>query len=102
MRDSIVTAYLVHFSRPLRHARHYIGVTTRVDDIEARLAEHRAGRGARICAVAVAEGIDLVLARTWPNVPWRYEVRLKAQGGASRLCPLCKSLATSGTEAASG
>ena len=36
--------YLVHFTEPYRHARHYTGWTA---DLESRLAEHQAGRGAR-------------------------------------------------------
>ena len=39
------TIYLLHFSTPYRHAKYYIGWTK---DLEARLQEHRAGRGARL------------------------------------------------------
>ena len=41
--------YLVHFTQPYRHARHYTGWTA---DLESRLAEHQAGRGARVAAQA--------------------------------------------------
>ena len=34
--------YLLHFERSYHHARHYLGYT---DDLEARVAAHRAGRG---------------------------------------------------------
>ena len=34
--------YLLHFERSYHHARHYLGYT---DDLEGRLAAHRAGRG---------------------------------------------------------
>ena len=37
--------HLVHFTQPYRHARHYTGWTA---DLESRLAEHQAGRGARL------------------------------------------------------
>lgn len=84
-----VNVYLLHFSRPFGHASHYIGVTTR-DDIETRVAEHQAGRGARLCAEAARAGILLVLARTWLNVPRLTETRLKNRGGARRLCPICR------------
>jgi len=89
--------YLLHFSRPLRHARHYIGQTTRADVME-RIAEHRAGRGARITREAVAAGIELIVARVWADAPRRYERFLKKQGGARRICPVCKAEA----EAAKG
>jgi predicted GIY-YIG superfamily endonuclease len=79
--------YLVHFSEPYRHARHYTGWTT---DLEARLAEHRAGRGARLLAVITQAGIDWTLARTWQGTRQR-ERQLKRQGGASRRCPICRA-----------
>jgi hypothetical protein len=58
--------YLVHFSEPYRHARHYTGWTV---DLEARLAEHRAGRGARLLQVVAQAGIGWTLARTWEGNP---------------------------------
>ena len=39
--------YLLHFERSYRHARHYIGFT---QNLEQRLAEHRAGRGSPLVA----------------------------------------------------
>lgn len=83
------TVYLLHFSQPLGHAQHYIGMTKR-DDVEQRLDEHRTGRGARICRKAVEAGAELLLARVWPNRPRYYEVRLKNRGGARKLCPICR------------
>lgn len=79
------TIYLLHFDRPYKHARHYTGWTV---DLDARLAEHSAGRGARLLAVVAAEGIGWQLARTWIGSRSR-ERRLKNWGGASRRCPLC-------------
>jgi predicted GIY-YIG superfamily endonuclease len=80
------TVYLLHFDRPYRHARHYTGWAT---DLDTRLAEHAAGRGARLLAVAHAAGIGWTLARTWPDTTRHTERALKHQGGASRRCPLC-------------
>ena len=37
-------------------------------DVELRIAEHRAGRGARILAVCVARGIGFEVVRTWAGV----------------------------------
>jgi hypothetical protein len=59
-----------------------------VSDLGARLAEHQAGRGARLLQVAKAAGISWTLARTWPGGRPR-ERQLKTQGGASRRCPEC-------------
>jgi predicted GIY-YIG superfamily endonuclease len=80
------TVYLLHLDRPYGHARHYCGWTT---DLDARLAAHTAGTGARLLAVAADAGIGWRLARTWPGVDRRRERQLKNQGGAARRCPLC-------------
>jgi predicted GIY-YIG superfamily endonuclease len=83
LRDGIV--YLLHFDRPYGHAAHYTGWTT---DLDGRLAQHDAGRGARLLTVVRNAGIGWRLARTWPGTR-ATERALKSQGGASRRCPLC-------------
>jgi hypothetical protein len=40
----ILPVYLLHFDTPYRHARHYLEYAA---DLDVRLAQHRAGRGAR-------------------------------------------------------
>ncbi|MFI0451211.1 hypothetical protein [Actinomadura sp. 6N118] len=77
--------YLLHFTQPYKHARHYIGWTR---NLPARLAQHETGTGARLLQVVAAAGIDWRLARLWPGDRHR-ERALKKQGGASRTCPLC-------------
>lgn len=77
--------YLLHFLRPYRHARHYLGWTR---DLPGRLSEHEIGRGARLMQVITEAGIEWRLARLWPGGR-REERRLKGRGGASRSCPLC-------------
>jgi predicted GIY-YIG superfamily endonuclease len=79
------TVYLLHFDRPYGHARHYLGWTA---DLPSRLAEHAAGRGARLLEVVSQAGIGWQLARTWTGGRAR-ERQLKRQGGASRCCPCC-------------
>jgi hypothetical protein len=78
--------YLLHFDRSYRHARHYIGFT---QNLEQRLAEHRAGRGSPLIAAAVADGIDFQLAAIWEG-DRHVERRLHRQKNArARLCPIC-------------
>ncbi|HEU0087678.1 MAG TPA: hypothetical protein VFQ77_08510 [Pseudonocardiaceae bacterium] len=79
------TVYLLHFDRPYRHARHYLGWAA---DLQARLAAHAAGRGPPGLQVITGAGIGYTLARTWPGTRTR-ERQLKRQGGRSRCCPLC-------------
>jgi len=80
------TVYLLHFDRPYKHARHYVGWTAR--NVKRRLAEHEAGRGARLLAVVREAGIGWQLARLWPGGRER-ERQIKRQGGHARKCPLC-------------
>ncbi len=77
--------YLLHFDQPYKHAKHYIGWTS---DLDERLAHHASGHGARLLAVVGAAGIGWRLARTWSGGRAR-ERQIKKQGGASRCCPLC-------------
>jgi predicted GIY-YIG superfamily endonuclease len=78
------TVYLLHFTSPYKHARHYRGWTS---DLPARLAEHRAGRGARLMTVIRGAGIGFIVAKTEPGTRAR-ERQLK-QRGAGRDCPVC-------------
>lgn len=77
--------YLLHFDRPLSHARHYMGWTS---GLHERLAAHRDGRGARLTAVLREVGIGWKLARAWRGGRTD-ERRLKRRKEAPRLCPIC-------------
>ena len=90
MSESV--CYLLHFNgklgnptNPRAMAGHYLGTA---DDLDARLAEHRKGQGARITAAAVQRGIDFTVARTWPGGR-TVERRLKRRKAGPRLCPKC-------------
>jgi predicted GIY-YIG superfamily endonuclease len=79
------TVYLLHFSSPLSHARHYLGFA---QDLDARLADHASGNGARLMSVIREAGITWTLARTWPGGR-SLERRLKRRKEAPALCPIC-------------
>jgi len=79
------TVYLIHLDTPYKHARHYTGWT---HDLDARLEEHRNGRGARLMEVIKDAGITWRLARTWPGTRVR-ERAIKDRHEAPRLCPYC-------------
>jgi predicted GIY-YIG superfamily endonuclease len=87
--------YLVCFEAPIGDpanpkgsAGHYLGWA---DDVDARMAEHRAGRGARILAACVARGIAFDVVRTWAGADRSFERRIKRHHNAWRLCPRCGS-----------
>lgn len=69
-RPSRRTIYLLHFARPVAHARHYLGSA---DDLAARLDEHEAGSGPRPRPLARrAHGVLAWLGRrrSWVSQPW--------------------------------
>jgi hypothetical protein len=79
------TIYLLHFSRPFKHAKHYLGWAASLD---RRLAHHGTAGGANLMIHVRRAGITWELARTWEGTRAR-EAQLKRQGGKSRMCPLC-------------
>uniref|UniRef100_A0A6M3IIC1 GIY-YIG domain-containing protein n=1 Tax=viral metagenome TaxID=1070528 RepID=A0A6M3IIC1_9ZZZZ len=87
----MASTYLLHFSRKLAHAQHYAGWTPA--SVPARLALHRAGRGARICAVVSELGIDLAVAREWRHPDNKtaraHERELKRSHNLPGYCPIC-------------
>ena len=82
------TVYLLHFDRRIAgHAGHYLGWAK---NLTARLREHASGRGSRLMAAVVAEGIGWRVARTWEG-DRHLEKALKKQREGTKLCPLCKA-----------
>jgi hypothetical protein len=59
--------YLLHFDRPYRHAKHYIGYAASSGFLKRRLAAHERGQGAWLLEVVHEAGIGWQLARTWPG-----------------------------------
>ena len=84
------TIYLLHFSMPYHHAKHYLGWTE--GPVEERLACHSAGQGARLMEVITEAGLTFELVRTWEGTR-KWERQLKNRHEAPRLCPLCQAQA---------
>jgi hypothetical protein len=86
------TTYLLHFEAPISPAhtcQHYLGWTP--GPVAVRLAEHAAGRGARLTQVALERGIGWRLVRTWAGETRQDERRRKKGAHGARLCPECRS-----------
>jgi hypothetical protein len=83
------TIYLLHFDPPYRHARYDLGYT---QDLDARLAAHRSGRGSPLIRAAAAAGVTFTVVRTWPG--GRVEERRlhRMHDSPARLCPICRAL----------
>ena len=86
--STIGTVYLLHFERPLAHARHYLGWAI---DAQARVDEHLAGDGSRLVRAVVRAGIHVELVRTWEGVDRNFERSLKRRGNGRSICPICKA-----------
>lgn len=80
------TIYLIHFERPLHHARHYLGWTTSVVD---RLDRHSAGNGSRLMAAVNQAGIPYSIARIWPRSTRDQERAMKRWHKSRLWCPIC-------------
>lgn len=80
------TVYLLHFSRPYWHARHYVGFSTR---LESRIRDHRRGRGSPLIAAALGCGIEIFIARRWHQVTRGFERRMHKRH-VHDVCPICR------------
>lgn len=80
------TLYLIHFERPLAHARHYLGWT---QDLDKRLDAHRAGWGGKLMRAVGVAGIPWSVVWTGPGDRNR-ERLIKNRGSLVRCCPTCK------------
>jgi predicted GIY-YIG superfamily endonuclease len=83
--DDAGTVYLLHLDPPLKHARHYVGWTSNLDE---RLEAHRSGRGARLLEAVKEAGGSFHLARTWAGSR-SLERAIKDRKEAPKLCPDC-------------
>jgi len=85
MTGEVGVIYMLHFSGPFGHARHYVGWARH---LEARLAHHGTNGGARLMWHVRQAGLTWVLARSRPGTR-DDERKIKNAGGATRYCPVC-------------
>jgi hypothetical protein len=83
--------YIFHFNEPLGNltnpraqARHYCGFA---EDLDARIAKQLAGKGAKLVAAALKQGLIFELYH-WP-APLAVEKLVKAHKKTSDYCPAC-------------
>ena len=87
------TVYLIHFDKPYKHARHYLGYTA-LESANARLQRHKSGDGAKLLRVCNENNIDYDIVRMWDcnNIHDAkvLEHKLKKQHNSAKLCPICR------------
>src|SRR6266536_95259 len=105
--------YLLHFTTPVAHARHYLGHAV---DLRQRLLDQVRGKGAKLVARAVEAGSEIVLVRWWPgdkslestfkhhggSSPRSRNGRHGASTGLSRYCHLCNKYAHNNRQSPKG
>ena len=91
-RKKTGTVYLVHFDTAFSHARHYLGFTER-EDVDARMAEHKCGRGSKLLRAVTGAGIGWSLVRTWEGFTRSQERHLKNRKNSPGFCPVCVAAA---------
>lgn len=85
-----MTVYLLHFSEPVAHARHYVGYCKDDKEPRDRLQEHIDGRGNPLVRAASAAGAEVTIARVWPGESRDFERWLKnGKNVGRRNCPIC-------------
>ncbi len=77
--------YLIHFDKPLHHARHYVGFS---EDLPGRIQKHRNGQGAAFMKAIAKEHISWHVSHIWDG-DRTFERMVKDQHHASHLCPTC-------------
>jgi len=81
--------YLLHFEQRINTdhpCQHYLGWAENLDN---RLAAHKAGRGGRLPAVAKELGIAFEVVRVWHGVDRYFEAWLKQRKNGPQFCPVC-------------
>jgi putative endonuclease len=83
--------YLLHLSPALSQSKHYCGSSP--TSVKKRIAQHKAGQGARMTQVAVSKGIMLRVAKVWeldtPHDARVLERCLKNTHNLKQYCPIC-------------
>jgi hypothetical protein len=85
--------FLLHFDPPYRHARHYLGYavgTGRGHDYARRIARGVALGPHELVQAAQWNECTITVADVWPGEGRALQRRLRAQGGLSRHCRLCR------------
>ena len=84
----VTGVYLIHFSRPLGHAKHYLGMA---EDIASRLERHWKGKGAKLMRAVKKAKIDWRAVASWPteSIAAAEKLERSLKGNNTRNCTVC-------------
>jgi predicted GIY-YIG superfamily endonuclease len=80
--------YILHFEPAVSGYSHYVGACG-PDRLKDRLIEHARGRGASLTQRAIKAKSKIYLARTFPEMGYEDEKRIKRASHFKDYCPLC-------------
>lgn len=80
--------YLLHFSRPYEHVRHYVGVARCLEEIERIVADPSTHTRSPLLRRAQAAGITFALGRTWLGGDAR-AAQIRYWNNNRRYCDAC-------------
>lgn len=84
--SEIGTIYVFHFSKPYRHARHYIGWTR---NLKYRWMHHRNGNGSPLLKAVMQDGGEPILVKKLTG-DRNLERKIKNLKNPRNFCPVCK------------
>ena len=87
--QTLTMVYLIHFSRKLQHAQHYIGFVK--GDLMQRIELHLNNRGAKLLATVNNQGIRWQVVRVWLEGDRHFERKLKDRKKSRRYCPIYRN-----------
>ncbi len=83
--------YLLHFTQPVHHAKHYLGFCQSYESLESRLDYHERGQGSKLIKALRDNGGDFQLVRLWEGTRTQ-ERKLKNRSVSCHVCPICNPI----------
>lgn len=87
MSVPVGVVYLLHFDKPFKHARHYVGFCEKLSGVDSRLEYHANGRGSKLMAAVSQAGITWSIVRLWKGT--RSDERALHNAQSKLYCPVC-------------
>ena len=78
--------YLLHFEKPYKHARHYLGFAKNKQSFAKRMQKHRNGTGSKLLRAIIP--IRFFVSRIWIDGDRQLERKLKNH--KKSFCPICQ------------